>query len=123
MNKTTLQQLFARATEAHRQGRLEEARQLYGQVLQLHPFHADTLHLLGVVCSQLGIGKEAIQYIRQAILYNPGAPVYHNNLGKAYLRNGDIEKALYSYLKALKMPPVLLKPHLMLVMYIKQKPN
>jgi predicted O-linked N-acetylglucosamine transferase (SPINDLY family) len=105
MNKHTLQQLFERATQAHQQSRLADARQLYAQVLQVHPYHADTLHLLGIVCSQLSSPEEAVEYIGQAIRINPEAPVYHHNLGEVYMRKGETEKALRSYLKALKLAP------------------
>ena len=44
----------AQAIEHHQGGRLEAARQIYVNILQAEPNHADALHLLGVIAHQAG---------------------------------------------------------------------
>jgi Tfp pilus assembly protein PilF len=45
---------FQRAVEAHEQGRLEQAEQLYRAVLGGEPEHLGALHNLTILCFQRG---------------------------------------------------------------------
>ena len=88
-----VEHLFQQASQAHRQGDLPQAEQLYRQVLAQAPNHADGHHLLGLVCSQQGRHAEAVQHIQQAIHINEGNAVYQHNLGEAWRRQERLVEA------------------------------
>jgi protein O-GlcNAc transferase len=112
-------QLFMMASQAHQQGQLVQAENLYRQVLQHDPNHIDTHHLLGLVCSQQNKHYEAIQYLQKATFLNPGNPIFHNNLAEALRRKGDDLAALESFNQALKIAPDFAEAHFNLANVLK----
>jgi len=93
------------ALEHHVSGRLKEADQIYRQILAADPNHADALHLLGVVASQMGNHESAVQYIRQAIELNATESDFHGNLGNVFKAQGKLDVAVASYRRALELKP------------------
>ena len=67
------------AMKQHQAGNLREAEQLYRQILQAEPRHADALHLLGVIAHQVGRHDLAVEY-------HPGGPA-----GKAEFCRGTLQ--------------------------------
>ena len=68
----------------HHQGRPAASRRAnLSAILALQPNHADALHLLGVIASQVGKLDEAVPYFRRALELKPDYPAAHNNLGNA----------------------------------------
>ena len=55
----------------HQQGKLLEAKAIYKSLLKLNPKHADSLHLLGLIASQLGESERAVEFISRAIVISP----------------------------------------------------
>jgi tetratricopeptide (TPR) repeat protein len=102
---TTTEEIFALALRHHQAGNLQQAEQLYHQVLQADQSHADTYHLLGVLAHQRGQHAKAIASIRQALALKPGAAVYHSNLGVAQAASSQLEDALASFQQALLFQP------------------
>jgi protein O-GlcNAc transferase len=96
-------EMFALALQCHQSGKLERAEELYRQLLQSDPGHADTHHLLGVLAGQLGRREEAVTAIRHALALNPSAAVYHSNLGTLYERWGTLPEAVASFQHALRL--------------------
>ena len=80
------QAIFKQAQHLHQQGQFAEAEQLYRQILQTSPTYAETLHLLGIACTQQGKHEEAISWILKAINKQPVQSAYYNNLGLSYAR-------------------------------------
>ena len=95
----------------HRRGQLAEAEQLYRQILNANPRHADALHLLGLIAHQAGRHDIGVQYIRQAISVEGNNPLYHCNLGEAYRALSRTPEARASYLRALHLNPALAQAH------------
>ena len=58
------QQKLQKAMELHRQGQLDQAANLYQQILEIDSGHLDALHLGGVVAHQLGNYNEAVRLIQ-----------------------------------------------------------
>ena len=54
MSQLTIQQAFDLAVRHHQAGHLQQAEQLYRQILAQQPGHADALHMLGLIAHQLG---------------------------------------------------------------------
>ncbi len=63
----TISQALAIAAAHHQAGRFQAAEQIYRQILAAEPNHADALHLLGVVASQMGNYEIAVKCLGRAI--------------------------------------------------------
>jgi len=100
-----LDELLAAAVGHHCAGHLDQAEQLYRQVVTEHPRHASALHLLGVIAHQRGQQKDAFDMISQAIALNPEVPDYHSNLGNVLKAQGKQDEAVASYERAIALKP------------------
>lgn len=97
--------LLATAVDLHRQGRLEQAENLYRTILAVDPRHADALHFLGVAAHQRGDHANAAAIIGQAIELNRKVPPYHFNRGVALQALHDYAGAAQSYRRAVQLKP------------------
>ncbi len=104
------QAAFTKAYRHHQARRWDAAERCYRQVLAIHPRHADSLHLLGVVAYRSGRDAAAIDLIRQAIAVNGAEASYHVNLGNALQRQGQLDQAASSFTRALALAPDLCGP-------------
>ncbi len=102
---TTISELLAAAVEHHQAGRLRPAEQLYRQILQADPRHADATHLLGVLAGQTGNHAAAVQWITAAIEINPLQAVFHVNLGQFYRDLQKQPEAIACFRRALQLTP------------------
>jgi predicted O-linked N-acetylglucosamine transferase (SPINDLY family) len=93
------------AVQYHRAGRLEEAEQIYRQVLQADPGQADALHLLGVLAYQRGDDERAVEYIERAIRSDEHQASFHDNLARALYRQGRFAEAILAYQRVLRLKP------------------
>ena len=59
----SIPEALEQASTLHRVGRLKEAEELYRQILDIKPDHADSLHLLGVIAHQRGRSEKAVDLI------------------------------------------------------------
>ncbi len=67
----TPEEIFHKATELHRSGRLAEAAALYDRVLEAFSTHADTLHLRGMLELQRGQFAVGAAFLDRALAANP----------------------------------------------------
>ena len=102
---TTVSHSLSNGLIHHRAGKLEQAAQVYDEILRVDPANADALHLRGVLALQAGNPSEAIRRVRCAIEQRPNVPQYHNNLAAAYRSAGELDEAIASYRTSLKMDP------------------
>ncbi len=86
-----------RARDAHRAGRLDDARQGYEAALQTDPDDADALHLLGVLCHQTGDATRAFDLLDRAISQRNGFAEALNNRGAFRQGAGDVARALADF--------------------------
>jgi tetratricopeptide (TPR) repeat protein len=96
---------FAAGLAHHQGGRLAQAETLYRETLALQGDHADALHLLGVIASQIGRHDVAVDLIGRAIASDRFNPLYHSNLGLALASLQRFEEAIESYDRALSLRP------------------
>jgi len=106
-----LAELFARAAQSHREGRLEEAGQLYRQVLAGDPRHADSLHRLGVIAYQKGRFAESEALLQKAIAQNAKIAAYHSHLSLALDAQGRLDEAVACCRTAIAQDPALADVH------------
>ncbi len=100
---TDLDDQFARALKVHQSGDLFSAKSLYENILNQHPNHADTLHLLGLLAAQLGEFEVSMDWIQKAIALKPDVPVFHNNFGNSLKALGKLDEAVNQYRIALNL--------------------
>jgi predicted O-linked N-acetylglucosamine transferase (SPINDLY family) len=86
-------------------GQLQEAEQLYLEILQLDPNQVDAWHLLGVIAGRTGRANLAIEYLNAALRLKPDFAAAYSNLGNALRANGNLEEAVASYHHALRLKP------------------
>jgi tetratricopeptide (TPR) repeat protein len=94
---------FQAALALHQRGVLDRAAVLYQEVLQSEPGHVDSLHLLGVVASQLGNHVVAVDFIGRAIKRQPDNPHFHFNLGVSQEELGQLWEAMDSFSLAISL--------------------
>ncbi|HEY1685016.1 MAG TPA: tetratricopeptide repeat protein [Tepidisphaeraceae bacterium] len=100
----TLQQMLNSAADHHRAGRLQQAEKLYRAILAEQPYHADALHLLGVLANQTGHHEDACQWINKAIAQRPVAE-YYFNLAGALISTGKFDESIVALRQAIAMKP------------------
>jgi predicted O-linked N-acetylglucosamine transferase (SPINDLY family) len=104
MTDALVSQAMQIALQHHRAGRLEQADQIYRQILAQWPEHAPALHHLGLIALQTGRNRLAIDLIRRAIAREPSAEG-QNDLGIALNADGKADDAISSYRQALALRP------------------
>jgi protein O-GlcNAc transferase len=102
---TRVQVMLSEAIALHQTGRLEEAEEIYYQILAIQPDHFDSLHFLGVISSQRGNHVEAVSQIDFALRQNPNSVFALNNRGIALYELKRFDEALASYDRALTLMP------------------
>lgn len=100
--KHAIEAHFQGGLRLHGAGRLQEAEQVYRQVLAAAPGHADSLHMLGVIASQCGQPAAALACIDQAIAIKPSAAAFHVNRAGALLALRQLDAALAACQEALR---------------------
>ncbi|BBU33016.1 hypothetical protein BTHE68_67500 (plasmid) [Burkholderia sp. THE68] len=94
--------LFDSTLEAHRAGRTQEAESGYRAVLAENPRHADSLHLLGLICRESGALDKAEDLIRQAVALDEQA-LYAASLGSVLREQGRKQQAESIFLRAIEL--------------------
>jgi chemotaxis protein methyltransferase CheR len=86
---TDLDSLVLRAVALTLTGRLAEAEQACGRLLEQHPGHAGGLHLLGICLDAAGNNSSAAGYHRRAAERDPTFALPRLHLGLLALRGGE----------------------------------
>lgn len=113
--------LLREGVQYHQAGNLEAARRAYEAVLGVLPDQTDALHLLGVVCDQLGDHIRAVDLITRAITLVPQHADFHGNLGTALLALQRKDEAEVAYRKAVSMDPDYAEGHYNLANLLRQR--
>jgi tetratricopeptide (TPR) repeat protein len=100
-----VQRLLAEAIRNHEAGLLEEARQLYLQVLAIHAGHARSIYGLGLIAYQAGNLESAVGMFRNAIAISHNEALYHFSLAGALQAQQKPSESLAEYRRALALKP------------------
>lgn len=98
-----IQTLLQQALAKHQQGSLQQAEDLYVQVLQIDAQQFDALHLIGLIAKQRGDAQSAMNFFAKAIAVNPRDAKVHCNLGATFQEIGNAKQALVCYDLALAL--------------------
>ena len=79
MADTDIAQLMARALQAHQQGQLAVAGEIYEQVLQRDEDVPEAIHYLGVIALQQYRLEDAAQRLQRALELQPDNSLVHHN--------------------------------------------
>ncbi len=99
------------AQQHHQARHLQDAEQIYRQILNADPNNADAYYFLGVIALQVGKFDIAIQFIKKAIQIIPNIPVCYSNLGIALKGLGRVDEAIANYKKAISINPDFADAH------------
>jgi len=97
--------LLNRAGEALNAQRLDEARRLCVQALELEPRHAAGRGLAGVVEHARGDFQAAHEHLREAVSLAPEDAGHHQNLALVWMSRGDFREALAELSRVLELEP------------------
>jgi tetratricopeptide (TPR) repeat protein len=86
-------------------GQLAEAEKCGQQALAIDAGHADSLHLMGLLCFASKQNDLAIAWFAQAIRQNPNVADYFSNLGTVLQQQGRLDEAAKSFDRALILKP------------------
>ncbi len=97
--------VLSSALRLHQAGRLDEASDLYRQVLERAPDDADALHLFGLLAHHRGDPGGAVEHIGRALSLAPDNPMCHNDMAMAMGALGRLEEAVGHLERALELRP------------------
>src|SRR5271167_4506371 len=92
-NMATSGELLSQALQYHQAGQLAQAEQLYWQILEADPAHADAWGYLGVLHLSVGRLPQAENCCRQALRLQPQDGAALSNLGMNLGQQGKLDEA------------------------------
>nr|WP_314861703.1 tetratricopeptide repeat protein [uncultured Undibacterium sp.] len=99
----TAQGLFKQAYAFHQQGKIQQAKPLYEQIIAMAPELTDAYLLLGVIAQQMRDSQLAIRYFETVIQQQPKLAVTYCHLGVAQKSLQLFDQALKSYDQAIAL--------------------
>ncbi|MDH3339041.1 MAG: sulfotransferase [Gammaproteobacteria bacterium] len=102
---------LALAAEHQKEGRYDEAAELYRDVLRHNPKNVDALRMLGILEFGQGNTDEAERLFRRAVTVAPDFVNAIIDLGAALKEQSRIEEAIECYRQATKLEPRNVKAH------------
>ncbi|MGA2581758.1 MAG: tetratricopeptide repeat protein [Tepidisphaeraceae bacterium] len=105
MTAIPIQQALQTAATHQNAGRYPQAESIYRQILAQHPDSHETLHLLGVLASQVGRNDVAYDLLKRAITLSPNSPDYQGNFGLICCNLGKNDEGVAAYRRAIALRP------------------
>ncbi|MGD1701616.1 tetratricopeptide repeat protein [Dapis sp. BLCC M229] len=102
-------------------GQLQEAKVIYEKIIQSEPNNSQVLNYLGILKAQMGDNNSAINLINQAVNLEPLNFGYLNNLGNTYRAAQQLDNAIDSYQRAIKLNQKSADSHLNLGIALTEK--
>lgn len=91
---TDIPALLEKGLELHKTGQFPQAEEIYRDILNRQPDHADALHYLGLLAVIGGEVEKGIELVGRAISINPENAAAHSNLGNMLRDAGRLEDAM-----------------------------
>ena len=96
-------QMFARAADDHKKGRMDSAVAGYAETLRLKPDFADALNNMGVALRAQGKFEAAVACYKRSLALRPNNPGAWSNMGNALREVGRLEEACVAHRKAVEL--------------------
>jgi tetratricopeptide (TPR) repeat protein len=96
---------FDKALALHQAGQWDEAENLYKNLIQKEPDHADTHALYGVLLATKGQIAEGIASLKTALRLDPTAGLFYAQLGEVHGNAGHHRDAMQAYERAAAFLP------------------
>ncbi|HZZ10350.1 MAG TPA: tetratricopeptide repeat-containing glycosyltransferase family protein [Paraburkholderia sp.] len=100
-----LDHMLRQAVALQQNGAATEAEELYREILELKPRHADALQLMGGLMLQNGRLQEGVELLKRALAINARQPAIHSNLAYALNALQRFDEARASADRALALQP------------------
>jgi tetratricopeptide (TPR) repeat protein len=97
--------LMQRAYDSLNEGDIEDALQLYDELLKVNPTHIHALNYKGLALASLGHYEESIQWYDKVLNIDPTNISALNNKGVALYNLGHYEESIQWYGKVLNIDP------------------
>ena len=97
--------LMQRAYDSLNEGDIEDALQLYDEILKVNPTHIHALNYKGLALASLGHYEESIQWYDKVLNIDPTNISALNNKGVALYNLGHYEESIQWYDKVLNIDP------------------
>lgn len=107
----TIAESLGLALKHHQAGDFQRAKDLYCRILNAHPEHAESWHLLGVLAYQLGLHEVARNFIGTAVTLDAANAIFYLSLGTVAVARGQLEEAVENYRRAVERQPDLAEAH------------
>ena len=98
----TIEQALQQAVAAHREGKLNEAENIYRAILQSQPNHPDANHNLGLIAVSLNQIEAAVPLFKAALDVNPNVELCWLSYVEALVRAERLKDAKRAIKKAKK---------------------
>ena len=105
---------LAIAAEHQQEGRNEEAKALYREVLRDHPENVDALHMMGRIAISESHIDDAERLFRRAVKNAPDFTAAIVNHGQSLKEQGRFEEAIASFRRAIELEPANVRAHFLL---------
>lgn len=98
-------QLLQRGVAHQSRGELQQAEQIYRQILSVQPNQADALQLLGTIATQTGHYDQAKRLMQKSLSVNANQSNVWYNLARAHYLSGDRYESISANSKAIAIDP------------------
>src|SRR5258705_3680254 len=89
--------------ECQKRGHIEQAADIYREILEQVPDHADAMHYLGVIAHQQGRHEEAVALIERSLVLAPARADCHSNLGIVLKARGRVHQSVAAFTQAIQL--------------------
>ena len=100
-----IKQAIATAQQHTRRGQYGEAERIYRQILQVDPYHRETLELLGRLVHHQGRYPDALSIYQQGLMIEPGNARLHECQGLALKELKRFDEAIQAFERAIASDP------------------
>ena len=104
-NDNNQKNLIDKALDFHKNGKIDEALNLYLELIKNDKNNPQLLFLLGTAYVQTEKTKVGIEYLKKSLSIKPDNASAHSNLGNAFKNLNRYEEALESFDKAIQINP------------------
>ena len=107
--------------EALKKNKLQEAEEIFTNLLIQHPLDPEINHFLGITFQLNNNLNNALKYFQKATEINPNFAEAHKNLGNIFYRFGRINEAEIAFLKSINLDPKQEEAKINLEVVLEQK--